>query len=144
MMNLNEKLRTAKALLIGPLTKFIGHRQRAAVAECLRGEEREWFADKMIELAQTFEKMPKPYSQEKLGENAIVGLHYFYGSGDWWITELGDGINNHSFGLCAPMGLDNAELGYVSIEEIIECGRIELDFHWKPKTLAEIRKNARV
>lgn len=34
-----------------------------------------------------------------------------------------------------------AELGYISIAEITECGA-ELDLHWTPCTLASLRKSA--
>jgi len=134
-----NKIDTAKKNLNGPLKNFMGTSQRSAIASFLRGEEGVWYADKIIEMTEVFEKMPKPYSQEKLGMNAIVGLHYFYGGGDWWITELGDGIENHSFGFCAPFGVQEAELGYVSIEEIIATNRVELDLHWTPTTIEQVK-----
>ena len=39
-----------------------------------------------------------------------------------------------AFDLCG----DGGELGYISIAELIQLGA-ELDLHWTPRTLAEVR-----
>lgn len=44
-----------------------------------------------------------------------------------------------AFGLADLFG-DGGELGYINIAELIEHPRIELDWHWKPITLAQLRE----
>jgi len=57
---------------------------------------------------------------------------------DWYITEKDMGDEQiQAFGL-ADLGMGFPELGYISIEELVENG-VELDLHWTPKTLAEVK-----
>jgi Protein of unknown function (DUF2958) len=96
-------------------------------------------------LADELERLLPPlYSQEDLGEDAIVHVHFFNpcGTGDWWITEGSrEGDDFIMFGLC---DLGFPELGYVSLNEL-ESVRgplglgIERDLHWRPKTMRDVR-----
>ncbi len=101
-------------------------------------------AEEFVRLATTINIMPKTYAQDGMGDDAVVYLHYFYGSWDWWITEKdcdpdGQG-QTQAFGLVSN-GNDNPELGYISIVELTSQRKliIELDLYWTPKTLAEIK-----
>jgi hypothetical protein len=118
----------------------------------MRGEERQFFYDKMVELADRVAGMPQTYEQQSLGEQGIVSLHYFAGGqANWWITEKDKGDpddqkngvppQSQAFGL-ADLFADGGELGYISIPEILSCGG-ELDFHFTPRTLAQVRKEQR-
>jgi len=137
------------------LDGFIGPSQLHAVGAACRGEEKQFFFDKLVELAQIVSTMPKTYEQDGKGEDAIAYLHYFAGGqASWWITEKDAGCEDdydptsvnyenrgkqlQAFGLADLFG-DGGELGYISIEEILANGG-ELDFHFTPKTLKEIRK----
>jgi hypothetical protein len=124
------------------LTQIMGSAQRAAMNAGLRGEERQFFADKLDEYTTRFDKMPATYAQEGLGEDAVAHLHYFTGSADWWITEKDsdqDGAGQQqAFGL-ADLFQDGGELGYISLVELLANGA-ELDIHWTPKPLRECRK----
>ena len=83
-------------------------------------------------------------ASEPRGQAAVAHLHYFRGGSDWWITELDAGSEDdeepgqqrQAFGL-ADLGY-GAELGYIDIEELVAAG-VELDLHWTPKPLSEIR-----
>lgn len=122
------------------LIPFLPINQHAIILGCLRGEEREFFVKKIEEMKAVIHAMPVTYSQSELGDEAIVHLHYFFGGCDWYITEKdaeGDGTVQ-AFGL-VNLG-HGYELGYVSIQEIIQHPFIDLDLHWQPKTLAEIKK----
>jgi hypothetical protein len=102
------------------------------------GEEWQFFADKMKELAGAIAAMPKTYDQDGMGDSAVAHLHYFRGAADWYITEKdmeGKGTEQ-AFGL-ADLGY-GGELGYISIEELISSG-VELDFHFSPKTIGQIK-----
>lgn len=120
------------------LKQFIGKSQLSAVGMGIRGEEKQFFIDKMLEIANTIKTMPKTYGQDGMGDKAVAYLHYFKGSADWYITEKDmEDEQLQAFGLADLFG-DGGELGYISIEELIGSG-VELDFYWKPKTIGEIR-----
>lgn len=135
---------TLQAMTI--LKWFIGPAQLETMGRnAQRGEEREFFRDKLCALADLVSKMPKTYEQDGKGDAALVGLHYFAGGrASWWITEKDAGSVNdpagvnpqhQAFGLADLFG-DGGELGYISIAEILENGG-ELDLYFTPKTLAE-------
>ncbi|MDP2762199.1 MAG: DUF2958 domain-containing protein [Sideroxyarcus sp.] len=121
------------------LIPFLPKYQCFQIAECLQGEEREFFAAKMEELRGIISTMPVTYQQDELGDQAIVHLHYFYGNCHWYITEKdmeGDGTIQ-AYGM-ADIGY-GPESGYISIEEIVQSDiPVELDLYWQPKTCAEI------
>lgn len=105
------------------------HQQKVIV-----GSEEHW--ETMSHLEQQAKGVPKLYAQEKLGHNAIVHLHYFYGTSDWYITEW-DGKDEFFGFTILAQDYQNSEFGYIPRTELIEQGMIELDFHWKPKPLQE-------
>ncbi len=137
------KLEAVEALKV--LRPFIGRSQMHCLADACRGEEKQWFFDKLCELAALVTAMPKTYEQDGKGDRAIASLHYFVGGCDWWVTEKDietpDALGQHqAFGL-ASLG-DEPELGYISIVELLANGA-ELDLHFNPRTLAEVRAGLR-
>jgi hypothetical protein len=128
------------------LRDFIGRSQINAIATAMRGEEKQFFFDKAVELEKLIKSMPKSYETDGQGDKAVAYLHYFKGSGNWYITEkdAGDdedaknGISGQvqTFGM-ADLG-HGGELGYISIKELIEAN-VEIDLYWTPKTLAVIK-----
>jgi Protein of unknown function (DUF2958) len=130
------KLDAAAAL--HSLRGFIGKSQLHAIDQGCWSEERQYFYDKLVEMAGIVTTMPETYEQDGLGDNAIAHLHYFKGSCDWYITEKDsepDG-QHQAYGL-ANLGY-GGEIGYISIVELIELD-VELDLHFTPCTLAEIK-----
>jgi hypothetical protein len=148
MSNATEALRKSNALFeaMPLIRKFVGQAQIGALAEAINGvgaglggEEREHFIDMMLELAEHVRTMHKTYEQDGQGGNAIVGLHYFRGGMDWFITERDmEDEQNQAFGY-ADLGY-GGELGYISIQELID-NDVELDLYWTPKTLDEVKAN---
>lgn len=126
---------------LAKLKPFMSKGQRAAIAEGMNGEEAQFFFDKMAEMAAMIGKMHKTYDQDGLGNKAIVTLHYFRGNSDWYITEkdmTGNGTEQ-AFGYAILNGdRQNAELGYISIEELVSRN-VELDLHWEKRTLAMVK-----
>lgn len=126
------------------LENFIGPAQREAIEQAAHTEEGQFFQDKMDELREVIRAMPSTYETDAQGMNAVAHLHYFIKGADWYITEKdrGDpadvhcGIQRQAYGLADLFG-DGGELGYISIQEVIDNGG-ELDLHWIPKTLREI------
>ena len=87
------------------------------------------------------DKIPKLYETEDTSvERKVIHQRYqikyvgFY----WLIAEL-DRKENLAFGYANLNDDQNAEWGYVSIEEILENGA-ELDRAWTPCTYAEARE----
>lgn len=122
--------------------EFTSRDQYQAMRAGLRGEESQHFQDKFMEYGQRIAGMPKTYEQDGKGDQAIVYLHYFNASQDWYITEKDaetpeEPGQRQAFGL-ADLGHYGAELGYISIVELI-AHNVELDLYFKPLTLAEIK-----
>jgi hypothetical protein len=125
---------------INTLHGFIGRAQLSAIANACRGEEKQFFFDKLVQMAALVSTMPKTYEQDGKGDAALVTLHYFTGGCDWHIIER-DMLpeQEQAFGL-ADLGY-GPELGYISITEILQAGA-ELDLYFTPRTVGEIMKQA--
>ena len=143
MSNSNKQERSTKSdatQAIKTLQQFIGKSQMSAIRSGCYSEEKQFFFDKLVEMADLVSNMPETYEQDGKGDQAVVYLHYFMGNMDFYITEKdcdpeGEG-QIQAFGL-ADIGY-GGELGYISIQELI-MNNIELDMYWTPKTLAEIK-----
>jgi hypothetical protein len=135
-------VRDANKKLSTTLKGYIGGDQLRFVRSLMRGEEGQFFIDKMLELAQVIETMPKSYETDGMGDEAIVHLHYFSGSADWYVTER-DMSDQEEEGPIQAFGLKcdryGARLGYINCVELTE-GNAELDFHFRPRTLAELKR----
>lgn len=129
----------------GLLANFMGKAQRWALWEGLKGEESAHFVELIQATVERIVGMPKTYETDGQGMNAKVHLHYFLGGFDAWISEkdMGSGDpddtqQNQAFGL-ARMGGGDGDLGYISIQELIQNG-VELDLYWDAaKTLKDIK-----
>lgn len=97
------------------------------------------FDDIINELGETITNMPSTGETDGQGKDAIAYLHYFKGGSDWYITEKDSEKKQlQAFGYVVLNGdYQFAEFGYISIEELKQMG-VELDFHWKPKSIREI------
>ena len=146
-----------------PLTKvpddvrpFLGVRQASVTDKLLRSsEEKRFFSDKMQELREIIRQMPATHETDgKPDSERPVSLRYFGPNGaQWFIIEKdrGDPENEghgptapglpdqtQAFGL-ADLGMGYPELGYINIPEITQAGA-ELDYHFTPATLMEIKR----
>ncbi len=117
---------------------FLGDRQAQAIADGCRGEERQFFYEKLDELARIVKAMPKSYETDGQGDDAIAHLHYFTAEWGWYITEK-DGDPDGQGQIQAYGMVDGweRERGYVSIKEITRAGA-ELDLHWEPISLRQV------
>ena len=128
------------------LKGFVGKAQLHALRDGWRGEEKQFFFDKLVEMAGIVQTMPKTYEQDGKGDQAVAYLHYFAGGqANWYITECDvetpeEPGQHQAFGLADLFG-DGGELGYISIVELLENGA-ELDLYFTPLTLGEIKKAA--
>lgn len=128
------------------LRPLMASRQSEAVAELMRGEEGEFFMDKMVELAQLVDSMPITYAQRNESD-PIAYLHYFFGGSDWYIVEKDmDGEVDQAWGFaCLNGDMMNAEYGYISIAELVDLKlqfglTVDLDFHFKPTRMSQVKQ----
>lgn len=131
-------MRKSVLATIEAVRPFVPVLQLKTLVSGLRGEEREYFRGALRDLEKTIETMPATYGQDGLGEDAVVHLHYFFGGCDWWITEKDiEGGIDQAFGL-VDLG-HGPELGYISIAELVESRSMDIDLHWTPITLAQVK-----
>ena len=89
------------------LQDFITEAELKTIWRNCRGEEGEYFIEKLRHYSQLIHDMPVTYEQDGMGNKAIAYLHYFNGGMDWYITEKdkGDGSKDtrqhQAFGLAA-------------------------------------------
>ena len=135
------KLQAGNALgktKINTLQNFIGKQQLVAIGEAVAGDEAPFFADKLEEIYTIVTTMPKTYETEG-NKNPLAYLHYFLNGFDWYIFERDmENEQLQAFGWSNLNDDLNAELGYISIKEILKNSG-ELDLHFEPATLSNIR-----
>lgn len=142
-----DPVASALAALAGPLRNFMPAGQIAILKDCLTGEEALGISRDVLSALKAVLATPVTYATDGQGEEAVVYLHYFGRGADAWITERdvgdtpdGDGLGEQyqAFGKISLTGRrQDAELGYISIKELIESG-LELDMFWIPKNLKSI------
>ena len=101
---------------------FISPQQAKCIKSLLNSEEQDFFIEAVDRIYSIMQVMP-----------------YFTANTDFYITEkdIEDGITQ-AFGLVSFVS-DYTEIGYISIEEVIKAGA-EIDLHFEPKTLGEIKQ----
>lgn len=124
------------------LEQFISKSQLACLREACRGEEGKYFNNMILKLKSHIVSMPKTYETDGQGDDVTVMLHYFINGSDWWIIErdviLDDQVQAFGY-VCLNGDTDCAELGYISITELIE-NNVELDLYFEPTTLRDVKK----
>ncbi len=92
------------------------------------------------ELYNIVTTMPKTYETGKIPEDEkIIYLHYFYGNMDWYVAEKDKEKEQlQAFGYVNLGDPQNAEWGYIDIEEIKATNKVELDFNFDPIKFGEL------
>ena len=125
------------------LKKFINrHQLQTLLFYAREGEEKEFFQLKKKEIEHIITNMPVTYGQDGKGNKAIAYLHYFRSGLDWWITEkdcIEEEPQVQAYGFACLGDPQCAEIGYISIQELIDNG-VELDFYFEPTTIGEIKE----
>lgn len=121
------------------LARYMGWPRWSSLQSLMNGgEEATFFQEIATNLSRCIADMPEIGGQ---GEAETVFLHYFLGSSDVWILEKGaDSGVGRVFAFALLNGdARMAELGYIDLSQLILTG-FELDFHFSPKPLAEVRE----
>lgn len=123
---------------IDTLKHFIGTNQLTLTLALSDGEEGQFFKDKLQEIQNTIDTMPKTYETDGQGYEATAYLRYFHSCGFFaYITERD--IETEQYQAFGYVNLGGGELGYVSIEELIQ-NDFEVDYHFTPAPLKEIEE----
>ena len=115
-----EDLAIAKSVL--PAVQYV------STLKFAQGEEREFFVHKIKEISAAVEKAPRINETDGLEEHRIV-LRYFHPSGTQsFVTEIGK--DGEAFGFqCLNDDWENAEWGYLNLDELKNICGMEVDFH---------------
>ena len=115
-----EDLAIAKSVL--PAVQYV------STLKFAQGEEREFFVHKIKEISAAVEKAPRMNETDGLEEHRIV-LRYFHPSGTQsFVTEIGK--DGEAFGFqCLNDDWENAEWGYLNLDELKNIRGMEVDFH---------------
>ncbi len=126
---------TTKSNMKDFLQEFINPSQLSVMMSNCRGEESEFGKQKLQEMYDLIQDMPKTYEQDGKGAEAIAYLHYFNSSYDFYITEKDMGDEQiQAFGIA---NMEESELGYINIKELLSQN-CELDLYWTLKSLRNI------
>lgn len=130
------------AMKVSTLKPFVNRSQLDAIGSMCYGEDRQFYIDKIVEFADRIDTMPETFEQDGLGDDAIVYLHYFGDSMDFYIMEKDASADDEhgqmqAFGF-ADLHFGSPELGYISIVELTE-NNMELDLYFEPCTLREVK-----
>lgn len=127
---------------LSEIKKFLSSSQLNILLNlCSLSEESEHFITIVSNQTKIINSMPITYEQDGLGDDAIIHLHYFLNGCDWYITEKDiEGGVLQAYGFAILNGdLRNAEMGYISISDIVKHGA-EMDFYFNKKTIGELKK----
>jgi hypothetical protein len=122
------------------LSRYIGKSQLSVMLSACRGQEGPFFRKMMADLKNKIATMPKTYETDGQGDEVIAHLHYFKDSSDWYIMERDqeeEQLQAHGFAIL-NQDYENAESGYINIEELISFG-VELDLYYTPEKLGAIK-----
>lgn len=123
------------------LTQFIPKSQYSFIKSLMKGEEGDFYKQKLTHLESLISTMPQTYDQDG-SPDPIIHLHYFYGGSDWYITEKDSEPEQlQAYGYVILNG-NNPELGYIPITQIIQINSIEIDLHFTPTPASQIPKLA--
>lgn len=96
-------------------------------------------------LNEIIAQIPKTYETEDVSDvDKKVWLHYFSSNSDWYIIEKDSVIGEPQIQAYGIANLNNTvpglgEYGYINIEELRNIPQVEIDFHFTPRTVAQLK-----
>lgn len=142
-VNTSNATRAQATRAMEALKHFLPPLQAAVIRQLCRGEEKQFFFDKLCELAGIVQTMPETYGQEGKGDQRVAYLRYFAGGrAAWYITEKDKGNEDtpeqiQAYGIADLYG-DGGQFGYINLPEIFSA-RGEIDLYYTPTTIGELR-----
>jgi len=128
-----EENKTSKKLQLSDIPESVKAFMPLMQQRAIVGSEEHWSIIKNLE--NIIANMPKSYETENTETSKkVVYLHYFYGSSDWYIVEKDmEDEQLQAFGYSILNGdTQNAEWGYINIEELKSTNKVKLDFYFEP------------
>ena len=138
----DAKIVTQAALAMFDVARFMARNQAQSLLEMLDDQEAPRYAAKIVELSETIKAMPLTHDQAGAGYEAVAHLHYFSGATHCYVFEKDfmGGVQNATALTVVRGDLERAEIGFVSIAEMVERG-LGLDLDFTPCTLGAICKS---
>ncbi|CAA9890788.1 conserved hypothetical protein [Candidatus Methylobacter favarea] len=126
------------------IAPFVSKAQGAAIANALRGENKERVMTQIISTATVIETMAISPEQAGLNDRATVYLHYTLRNWHWYITERG-GDDNKVFGYVVLIGGGHGRAHFmeISIKALLAHG-CTLDLAFAPCSLSEVKQLYRI
>jgi len=129
------------------LKKFISKPQLRALhyLSKMSKQEGDYYPNLLTSLEEKVGRVPG-LSMAGANKDPLVHLHYFKskmspetkGGSDWYIIEREDSL---AFGfVCLNGDTQNAELGYISIPELLG-NEVELDLYFEPTLLSQVKRS---
>ena len=87
------------------------------------------FADAIEQIQKQLAKCPKLYETEKMEEHPVI-FHYFAFTTDIYICEYSPNERQMFGYTILNSDLQNAEWGYISLDEILLSKTLNLDYHF--------------
>ena len=147
MQEMRKKYEQGGMITGNPIEKLVPYLQLQALKEGEREikqglREEPLFLD---DLNNAYNLIPPIYTQDGKRKNAVVYLHYFNPSSDWYITEL-DKETNEGYGYAILNGdTQFSEFGYIPLEQLTKqmsdvnmFAQPQIDQYFKPQTLNQI------
>ena len=132
--NKTERKSTRTQIGLLPHVKALMPQHQQNFLNQLNSEE---YDDVLISLEKDLAAIPKK-QQEGPSENQTVYAHYFYGGSDWFILDISNDLKEFFGYAILNNDYEMSELGYISVDEIVKNGKIELDFYFTTDTLEKI------
>lgn len=147
MQQMRKKYEQGGMITGNPIEKIMPYLQLQSLKEGQREIEQGLREEPLFldDLNFAYNNIPPIYTQDGKGKNAVVYLHYFNPSSDWYITEL-DKENNEGYGYAILNGdTQFSEFGYIPLDQFTEqmqgvnpFVQPQLDQYFKPQTLNQI------
>ena len=147
MQQMRKKYEQGGMITGNPIEKLMPYLQLQSLKEGQREIEQGLREEPLFldDLNFAYNNIPPIYTQDGKGKNAVVYLHYFNPSSDWYITEL-DKENNEGYGYAILNGdTQFSEFGYIPLDQFTEqmqgvnpFVQPQLDQYFKPQTLNQI------
>lgn len=135
LKGLTKKTKTANQLI--KETTYVKVLMPKMQQKALTQQNTDFSKSLVARLEKELSDVPKEPQGESI-KKSMVYAHYFYGGSDWYITDISI-KEKLMFGFVILNGdLQMAEAGYISIDEIVNNGKIELDFYFTKDTLENI------
>lgn len=107
---------------------YIPPMQFACIRELLKGEDAPFFVETIQKINETVKNITGKNSYNSETKTHAMGLHYFIGESDFYVTEILDEGLVFGYGILNG-DVEMSEFGYMTLAEMLSIRGMELDFN---------------